>query len=131
MTKKVYPKRIAIVGTREEGWTEAQVEQVKEAVRQFVYKLSPNTIIISGGASGVDTWAEKAALERHMEVKVYRAAWGQYGQAAGRIRNRKIVNNCTDLYAFWNGKSGGTKHSINLAEAEGKLREVIRYDSPN
>ena len=114
-------KKIAIVGSRK--WNDPG--KVEAQVKEYVRNLSPNSILISGGAPGVDTWAEEAGRERNMQMKIYLAKWKEYGRKAGMIRNRGIVIACDELVAFWDGKSPGTKRSIDLAQAEGKLKEVF------
>ena len=74
------------------------------------------SLVISGGAQGADTLAERYAKENNIPVKVIRPNWKKHGKAAGFIRNKDIVKECDILVAFWDGKSRGTKHSIDLAE---------------
>jgi hypothetical protein len=51
------PRTIGIVGSRE--FPNSTI--VQEAVYDFVSFLEPDTVIVSGGASGVDSWAYDAA----------------------------------------------------------------------
>jgi hypothetical protein len=44
---------------------------------------------------------------------------------AGPIRNKLIVEVCDEVIAFWDGKSTGTKHSINYAKELGKPFQII------
>lgn len=76
--------------------------------------------IISGGARGADTLAEQFAQEYSYVTKIFPANWDKYGKAAGPIRNKQIVDHCDILVAFWDGTSRGTKHSIDIAEKQGK-----------
>lgn len=73
------------------------------------------TEIISGGAKGADSLAERYAKERGHKITVYPADWETYGRSAGAIRNELIVLNCDQVIAFWDGKSPGTKITIRLA----------------
>ena len=43
------------------------------------------------GAKGVDTLAEKYAEEKKYKFKCFPDNWGQFGSAAGPIRNKKMV----------------------------------------
>ena len=108
--------RIAIVGSRD-------YPNLLE-VREFVQSLPRDTVIVTGGARGVDETAEDEARALGMKVVVHRAEWDVYGKAAGQIRNRTIVEDCDKLKAFWNGASTGTKGSITLASKAGKLLGV-------
>ena len=51
------------------------------------------TLIVSGGAQGADSLAERYAREHGIELRVFKAQWGVYGKEAGFRRNRYIVMN--------------------------------------
>jgi hypothetical protein len=70
--------------------------------------------IVSGGARGADTLAERYANENQLELVVFKAEWDKYGKGAGFIRNKVIWDNMDICIAFWDGKSKGTKHSIDV-----------------
>jgi hypothetical protein len=93
-------------------------------VDEFVSRLPAGTVVIVGGAPGVDTWAEIAARWQRFEVLVRRADWGRYGPSAGFKRNAEMVAECDTLTAFWNGESRGTAHSVRLAAFARKLNHV-------
>lgn len=82
--------------------------------------------IVSGGARGADTLAEKFANEFGLKKMIFKPDWNMYGKSAGFIRNRKIVENCDVLFAFQVNKSRGTQHSIDLARELKK--EVYVYE---
>lgn len=69
--------------------------------------------------------AEGVAIRDNYWLEVYKPDWARYGRAAGAIRNKQIVDACDKLIAFWDGKSKGTKISIDMAEKQGKLLKVI------
>ncbi len=89
-------------------------------VRRFVESLDVNTIIVSGGALGVDTWAEQAAKNLGMRVEVYLPDWDKHGKSAGFIRNGEIVANSDLIAAFWDGKSRGTMDTVRKAHKAGR-----------
>ena len=102
-------------------------------VEDFVRGLSNREEIVSGGAAGVDSIAEKAATKTGKAVKVFPADWKRHGKAAGFIRNQQIVDYCDELVAFWDGVSHGTEHSIKLAREAGKPVTVFtrrEYNRP-
>lgn len=110
--------RVAIVGSR--GWTDLQ------QVRDRVMLLPEGTIVISGGARGVDREAESAARERGLEVVVYRPDYDAYpGQIAPLKRNQRIAEECDAMIAFWDGVSTGTLHVMGIARRLGKHVEVV------
>ena len=80
--------------------------------------------IVSGGANGADYLGEKYAKEREYELIIFPADWNKYGKSAGPIRNTQMAENSDALIAFWDGKSKGTQHMINLAEKKGLMVEV-------
>jgi hypothetical protein len=105
------PVKIAIVGSR----TFNDYRYLCETLEWFDVKK-----VVSGGAKGADKLAEKWAAEHGIPVQVFHADWDRYGKAAGYKRNLKIVEACDEVIAFWDGKSKGTKHTIDIAENEGK-----------
>ena len=98
------------------------------------YNLLKNTLdkydinkIISGGAKGADQLAERYAKENGIETLILKPDWKKYPRAAGIIRNKDIIGACTEVVAFWDGKSPGTKNSIGLAEEMGKPCNKVIY----
>ncbi len=83
--------------------------------------------IISGGANGADTLAEAFADEEGIKCTVFKPNWELYGIAAGFLRNQQIVDACDILVAFWDGKSKGTKDSINKAKKAKKPTLVVYF----
>lgn len=81
---------------------------------------------ISGGATGIDTYAEWYAKEKGKEIKVIKPEWDKYGKSAGFKRNLLIINEADFIVAFWDGKSKGTMHDINIAKKFNKQIKVIR-----
>jgi len=83
--------------------------------------------IVSGAARGADKLGERYALERGYPVKRFPADWGTYGKRAGYIRNEEMGEYADALIAFWDGRSRGTKHMIDIAEKQDLLLRVITY----
>lgn len=115
--------RIGIVGSR----TYANLD----AVRAFVRSLPVSTIVVTGGARGVDRAAEDTARTIRLSRIILEpqaassATYTTYAQAC-LARNRRIVEESDEIYAFWDGKSRGTKYTIDYAEKLGKKVTVIR-----
>lgn len=109
---------VAIVGSRD--WED------HEMVRAYVYSLDEDDTVVSGGARGVDQWAQIYAEERGLKTIIFPADWKQHGKRAGLLRNHDIVRECVRLVAFWDGESTGTQHSIGLARKAGKPALVLR-----
>ena len=83
--------------------------------------------IVSGTAVGADTLGERYAQEKDYEVKKFTAQWDLYGKSAGYKRNQQMAEYADGLIAFWDGKSKGTKHMIDIANKMGLKVRVIRY----
>ena len=99
--------RVAIVGSR--AFPDLR------RVRRFVADLAPGTVIVSGGAPGVDCCAAAAGRSRHLTVVEHFAQWNLHGRRAGFLRNALIVRDCDCLVAFWDGRSPGTRNALYLA----------------
>ena len=110
-------ERVAIVGSRE--------FPDRELVTGFVRALPPGTIVVSGGARGVDQWAEDVAAAWGLETRIFRADWKALGRRAGSIRNAKIVAESDSLIAFWDGRSRGTLNTILTARDRGIPVEIL------
>ena len=92
-----------------------------------LFKKKSRFIIVSGKARGADNLGERFAKENEIEVKEFPANWGLYGKRAGFLRNEQMAEYANYLVAFWDGKSKGTKHMINLAKKKGLKVKVVRY----
>ena len=120
---------LAVVGSR--NFVDKEfVFQVLDVYRQF----DNLTAIVSGGATGADSFAEEYAEEYRLLLKVYHPRWDEYGKAAGFRRNKRIWSFADEGVAFWNGfKSKGTEQSFSLAMKHNKKllvfkdRELVKY----
>ncbi len=99
---------------------------INKAIFSGIAKLVPShfsqineTVIISGGAKGVDLEGENWARSFNFPIKRYNADWDKYGKKAGYLRNVEMANNADALIAIWDGKSKGTKHMIDIAKQKG------------
>jgi hypothetical protein len=114
--------RVGIVGSRR--------RTDREAVDACVAELGPKIVVITGGATGPDRWAEEAARARGLVVVVHKpdldgslTRW----QAADRYyaRNQRIVDDSDMIIAFVApDRTGGTEDTIRRAEHAGKPVEV-------
>ena len=74
------------------------------------------TEVVSGTARGADRLGERWAKDNGMPISKIPADWDHHSKAAGYIRNEEMAK-CSDaLVAFWDGKSKGTKHMIDIAK---------------
>jgi hypothetical protein len=113
--------KLAIVGYRKfNDWN-----KFKEHVDEYVLKHGMPEFIISGGASGADSLAERWAKIHKIPMLIMFPEWKKYGKFAGIRRNADIVRECTHMIAFPSEKGRGTQDSIKKAEKEGKIIKVI------
>lgn len=84
-------------------------------------------VIVSGTARGADKLGEQYARENDFEISSHPADWDAYGKSAGYRRNAEMAQEADALIAFWDAKSRGTKHMIDLAEKHGLAVRVINY----
>ena len=124
--------RIIIAGSRDFHDYDLLKREVLNIVR---YDNRPKKFIkiVSGKARGADTLGEQFAEEFGLEVKEFLADWNGLGKRAGYVRNAEMAkfavenNNDGMLIAFWDGKSKGTKHMIDLAEKYDLEVHVVRF----
>ena len=82
------------------------------------------TLIISGGAKGIDLAAEQYADRHGIPKLILRPNYAMYGKVAPLKRNELIVDYCDKVIALWDGKSKGTEYTINFARKNGKEVEI-------
>lgn len=85
--------------------------------------------IVSGGAQGADSYAERLAELKNIKLTRFEPDYQKYGKRAPLKRNEIIVKNCDMLLAFWDGSSRGTAHAINICIKENVPVRVIRISA--
>jgi hypothetical protein len=86
-----------------------------------------DAIIVCGMARGADALGDKYAQEKGYKVAYYPADWDLYDKKAGYIRNEIMAKNADACVVFWDGKSKGSKHMIDLAKKYNLKLRVINY----
>lgn len=84
--------------------------------------------IISGGAKGIDSCAKKYALEHGLKLTEFLPKYKEYGKAAPIIKNKLIVEAAQLVLAFWDGKSRGTRYTIDYAKKLGIEVKIIMFN---
>lgn len=105
--------KVAIVGSR--TITDAEIGRY----------IPPDTdMIISGGAIGIDTLAEKYADEKGIKKLILYPDYELYGKSAPLIRDKLIVDHADLVIAIWDGQSSGTEFTISYAKRRNVPCEV-------
>ena len=114
--------RVGIVGSRNFNDYDLLERVIKENI-----DIDDIDKVISGGAQGADRLGERFATINKIEKNIYYPDWNRYGRQAGFLRNIKIVRNSDIVFAFWDGESHGTKHSIDLCKQHNKKIIVQKF----
>ena len=118
--------KVIIAGTRDFN----DYAFLKKNVDYFLQGINPNSEeieIVSGNARGADKLGERYAKEHNLPVKLFPANWDKYGKRAGYLRNQEMANYSDVLIAFWDEKSKGTKHMIDIAKKQDLTVIVVGY----
>ena len=89
------------------------------------YIPSETEVIISGGADGVDTIAEKYADKNRLSKLILRPKYNLYGKAAPIKRNKEMLDIADKILVIWDGRSKGTKSTIEYANSKKKDITII------
>ena len=124
--------RVIIAGSRDFS----DYELLKKSAIEIITKktmLLDLTRIVSGGARGADILGERFANEMGLEISRFIPDWDGLGKRAGYVRNAEMAKFAVEddsygvLIAFWDGKSRGTKHMIDLAKRYGLEVHVVNF----
>jgi len=134
--------KVAIVGSRNFHHPMLIDEIIFTVFHKF--QIEGNCLtFISGGASKLDKDGHEISVDKYAEdyidslnetykniykqtilKKIFYPDWDKYGKSAGFRRNKLIIDEADKILAFWDGKSKGTKHSIDLAIEAGKPIDI-------
>ena len=113
--------KLAIVGTRNPKLSYNEWENL------LLQEVAPNdlSLIISGGAAGIDTYAKLFAGRHHIPLMEFLPDYAKYGIKAPLRRNTLIVKEASKVVAFPSADSRGTFHAISEARRLKKTVVVI------
>jgi len=101
---------VVVAGGREyENYPELS-QKLDQTISQLNIPERMSVNIVSGGARGADTLAEKYAQERGLGLQVFPANWNEKGLSAGTLRNTQMAKEGDALVAFPGGT--GTENMI-------------------
>lgn len=81
--------------------------------------------LISGGAKGIDTYADLFATYNNLEFEEFLPDWSK-GKSAALERNSIMVDKCNFAVFYWDGKSNGTADTIEKMKNAGKPYRVFQ-----
>lgn len=114
-------RRIGIVGSREFK-NYAQLKAVIDGI------IKPEDEIVSGGAIGADSMAQRYAKEGGYAIHIYYPRW-EHGRSAGFQRNKRIVENSDIVFAFYRKGYFGRGGTANTADWCRKLNiELMEFE---
>ena len=112
--------KVAIVGSR-------SFKNAEEVYRKICENIPRNcSEVVSGGAAGIDTLAERYAKENSLTLTVFLPKYDKYGKSATVLRNSEIVEYADIIYAFWDMQSKGTQITLKKCIECGKPCKIIR-----
>lgn len=124
------PRVVAVVGSRD-------FSQL-ESVGLLVCAFTAGTIVVSGGAKGVDAAARRAATTtrtiHYKEFAVESFEWDHLGKGAGHIRNSTLIHYVSQVkgmaFIFINSDAlfaqrGGSYNAIKTCEKMGVRHQII------
>jgi len=82
-------------------------------------------LIISGGAKGVDTLAENYADKHKISKLILRPQYNKYKKGAPLKRNEKMIELADRVLVIHDGKSNGSKYTIEHARKLNKPINVV------
>ena len=108
-----------IVGNRS-GFTYERIKQVLDK-----HCITSNDTIVSGGAIGVDTYAQRYAKEIGAKLIIYYPNPSENSPNRYFTRNLSIALECDELIAFSKKSRGGTYNTINHVRVLNKKVSVF------
>jgi predicted Rossmann fold nucleotide-binding protein DprA/Smf involved in DNA uptake len=111
--------RYGIVGNRI-GFTYGYVKSMLDTLN-----IKEEDTLVSGGADGVDKFAERYATEKHCMLKVYLPDMTKPSPERYFERNRKIVDDSDVIIAFNRWQRSGTMNTINYARKQNKIGKIF------
>ena len=117
--------RLIVAGGRDFTDTNRMIAELQKLVDSGEITDSPE--LVCGMARGADLTAYNLWKEAGMVIHQFPADWDKLGKRAGYVRNTEMAKFADVLVAFWDGKSKGTKHMIDIMGKLGKPVYVVRY----
>ena len=109
---RMIPGKVVVSGSR----SITDEKYIADCLRIAWEEMGPFIKIIHGGASGVDRIAGEVVGDT-VAQEVYPAAWDEEGEAAGILRNARMLDTAPDyVIVIWDGWSTTTDHMFDLTK---------------
>lgn len=95
----------------------------------YMLQNKRNVEVVSGTANGADKLGEQFANFAGHQLKQFPANWDVYGKRGGFVRNKEMAEYADALIVFWDGKSKGTGHMIDLAKKMNLKVKIVMYSN--
>lgn len=125
--------KVVIFGSRYKDLEYERARLLQTRIWNRTKRLPRGSFVITGGAPGVDKWAERARKLQGFDGEVVYAEWrdkyGAYNPRAGFERNSKMLAMEPVLaIGYWDGESNGTHDTAKKAVALGIRVEMHLND---
>lgn len=117
--------KLIVAGGRDFVNTQVMITVLMDLVEKG--KIDPNPELVCGMARGADMLAYNLWAANRMPIHIFKPDWDTYGKSAGYRRNVEMGQFADVAVCFWDGKSKGTKHMVDIMERMNKPVYVIRY----
>jgi hypothetical protein len=119
-------KKIKIICTGDRDWNNWQF--VSRPLRNLLEDYKPEEItIVHGDATGADYIVDRVARSYGYTVLPYPANWKLYGNGAGPIRNRQMLDENKDtslVLAFHDNLLGNSKGTLHMVRYAGTTKGI-------
>lgn len=116
--------RIVVAGSRnvkDKAYVLSELDKILGPIKDRI-------VIVCGECHGPDLFGREWAESNGVEVISKPADWDTLGKSAGYVRNAEMAKISQGLVLFWDGKSKGSKHMLDLALKE-RLQVKIKLCS--
>ncbi|MBQ9117280.1 MAG: hypothetical protein IJY04_09675 [Clostridia bacterium] len=82
--------------------------------------------VISGGAGGIDSLAERYADTHRLSKYILRPRYSLYGRSAPLKRNEEMVDMADAVLVIWDGCSKGTQYTLKYTKKINKPITIVQ-----
>lgn len=117
--------KLVIAGSR--GFTDKALMVDRLQALEELGLVNENTTLVCGMARGADMLGHQVFKDAGLKIIEMPADWETFGKSAGYRRNAEMAEIADLALVFWDGKSPGTKHMIDIMEKLNKPVYLVKY----